>query len=236
MMMREKELIKKIRQLRQIKPDKEWVVLTKKQILGEEIGSGKFSAVLDFLAKIFLRRFNFKFALAGIIFVLFGLFGFSQNSLPGDFLYPVKKITEKSQAIFVSEKEKPEVNLELAEKRLEDLKKVVETNQVKKLAPAIKEFQGSLSEVKGGADPKVVKKVVELRKKTKEIQSKGIVVEEEGLEKVELESLYSVLKNLISDLENRTLNEKQAEVLVQMKELVEQGKYSQALELYLTNQ
>ncbi|TSC53743.1 MAG: hypothetical protein LiPW31_313 [Microgenomates group bacterium LiPW_31] len=34
--MNEKELISKIQELRQIKPRKDWVVLTKTQILGEQ--------------------------------------------------------------------------------------------------------------------------------------------------------------------------------------------------------
>ncbi len=233
--MNEAELIKKIRELKKIKPREEWVFLTKSQILGQEQGA------LSVLEKV-LANYWYKpvFVTTLVIFILFGLFGLAQNSLPGDFLYPIKKFTEKSRIIFASEKEKPKMTLELADKRLEELKKVVETNQVEKLVPAIREFQGSLGEAKGVGDPKVVKKVVELRKKVEEIQSRGIVIEDENLEKVELESLYSVLKdqvsNLIFDLENRTLNEKEAEILVQMKELVEEGKYSEALELYLRNQ
>ena len=35
-MMEEKELIAKIRELRQIRPNKDWVVLAKSQILGQE--------------------------------------------------------------------------------------------------------------------------------------------------------------------------------------------------------
>ena len=59
---------------------------------------------------------------------------------------------------------------------------------------------------------------------------------EEGLQKLVLGSLVEVLKNLIVDLENRTLTEKQQEILAQMKEMVLEGRYSEALELYLTNQ
>jgi len=41
---------------------------------------------------------------------------------------------------------------------------------------------------------------------------------------------------LIKDLETRTLTGEKTEMVSQMKELFEQGKYSDALELYLTNQ
>jgi len=39
------------------------------------------------------------------------------------------------------------------------------------------------------------------------------------------------VKLVIDDLETRTLNEEQAEILNRMKELVEEGKYSEALGL-----
>jgi hypothetical protein len=60
----EKQLIGKIRELRQIQPRKDWVSLTKKEILGEEPGL------------IFFPYF--KPALAGLItvFFLFSLWSF----------------------------------------------------------------------------------------------------------------------------------------------------------------
>jgi len=244
-MITEKELIGKLRELRQIRPSKDWVVLTKNRILGQE-------------EKIELTPFSFwKPALATVTAfgILFGIFAFSQSSLPGDLLYPIKKITEKAQAVFVSETEKPQASLELANKRLEELTKIVETNQVKNLAPAINEFQASVSEAAKNlsridatsSDPVVVKRFVEqaknIEKKAKEAKSLGVVIEDEELEelqeasnKLELGLLVSVLKNMISDLENRTLTEKQEEILSQMRELAEEGEYSEALELYLINQ
>jgi len=241
----EKELIGKLRELRQIRPSKDWVVLTKNRILGQE-------------EKIELTPFSFwKPALATVTAfgILFGIFAFAQNSLPGQPLYLIKRITEKAQAVFVSETEKPQASLELANKRLEELTKIVETNQVKNLAPAINEFQASVSEAAKNlsridatsSDPVVVKRFVEqaknIEKKAKEAKSLGVVIEDEELEelqeasnKLELGLLVSVLKNMISDLENRTLTEKQEEILSQMRELAEEGEYSEALELYLINQ
>ena len=251
--MTEKELIGKIRELRQIKPNKDWVILAKSQILGQEFNQ-------HWVLINWLRVFFAKPVYAGlvVVFVLVGLFGtlaFAQNSLPGDLLYPIKKITEKAQAVFVSETEKPQASLELANKRLEELTKIVETNQVKNLAPAINEFQASVSEAAKNlsridatsSDPVVVKRFVEqaknIEKKAKEAKSLGVVIEDEELEelqeasnKLELGLLVSVLKNMISDLENRTLTEKQEEILSQMRELAEEGEYSEALELYLINQ
>lgn len=229
--MAEKQLIGRIRKLRQIKPRKDWVSLTKREILGEEPG-------FTFLP-------YFKPALAGLItvFVLFGVFGFVKNSLPGDLLYSIKKIAHKSQAVFVSKQEKPAFQLKLANDRLEDLTKA----PAKNLAQTISEFQANVSEAAKNlakidvTDPDrvAIKKIVEATKELEEnmqkVEALGVVVGQEGT--VELNSaLAKIVMNLIEDLESRTLSEEEKEILTQMKELFEKEQYSGALELYLINQ
>jgi len=255
----EKDLIKKLQILKDIKPRKEWVVLIKTQILGEQ--REQFSLIeslgLFFQFKLakpaFARakKVNFllppSLALGSLIavFLLFGLFAFAQNSLPGDFLYPIKKIAERSQAVFVSENDKPQASLELANKRLEELTKIAETNQVKKLAPAINEFQASVSEATKSlsrmeatsSDPAAIKKMVEGTKelggKIQEVKSLGVVIGEEEFDELQGVSDKLEVELLISDLEKRTLwTEEQKEILNQMKELAEEGKYSEALVMF----
>ncbi len=230
-MMTEKELIGKIQELRQIRPRKDWVVLTKSQILGEE-------------PKVLFFPF-FKPAFAGLvtISILFGVFGLAQNSLPGDSLYLIKKITEKSQAVFVSKEEKPTFQLKLTNQRLEELAKIVEANQVEKLAPAINEVQTSIAQtsqnLKEVAEPeKVAKAVVEETQKLKETKQEieqvlaTKIVSEEAEEEFE-EALLPCYKAwaemLITDLESGTLTEAQQEMLESAKEDIEQGNYERAL-------
>jgi len=144
--MDEKTLIGKIEILGQIKPRKSWVILTKKRILGEERTlPGLFLDGFRVFQGLF---FQYRLALASLILILVlgGTFAFAQKSLPGEPLFVIKKITEKSRAVFVAENEKPKVQLELANKRLEDLAKIAQTNDVRKLAPAIDEFQANVSE------------------------------------------------------------------------------------------
>jgi len=234
--MTEKELIGKIRLLGQIKPQKEWVVLTKGRILGEE--------------PAFKERFSFNFfpflkpayASVIIVFLFLGLFGI-YNSLPGDLLYSVKKIAQKSQAVFVSEDEKPAFQLRLANERLEDLTKA----QVKNLAPTINEFQATVSAAAKNitkidattSDLGVIKKIVVETKKLEEnkqkMESLGMVLEGKGTEELD-NALAKMVNSLIEDLENRSLTEDKEEILAEMKELAEEEKYSEALELYLVNQ
>jgi len=234
--MTEKELIGKIRELRQIQPSKDWVSLTKSQILGKE---DKYNNLISVFQILFSKP-----AYAGlvVVFVLFGLFGFSQNSLPGDLLYPIRQITERSQAVFVSEEELPKYNLEIANKRLDELNEIAQTNQVKKLAPAISEFQANISEaakslakVKGQDVEKIVaqtKKLEENKKKVENVLATKIETEEYD------DALAQLVESQIKDLEERTLTEEQMKILAEAKELYQAGNFAEALEkiLLLSNQ
>jgi hypothetical protein len=243
-MIQEKELIGKIKELRQIKPRKDWVSLTKSQILGSPAQiSEKFMAGKEPVGFTFFPYLKPAFAGLITVFLFIGLIGFAQNSLPGDFLYPVKKISERGRAVFVSSEEKPAFQLKLANERLEDLTKA----SAKNLAPTIIEFQANISEAAKNltkidattSDPVVMKKIVEETRKLEEnkqkVESLGVVVE--GKETEELgNALAQMVDSLIEDLESRTLTEEQETILSQVKELFEKGKYSDALELYLVNQ
>lgn len=224
----EKKLIGNIKRLRQIKPRKDWVSSTKIQILGEE-------------PKIFLFPYlKPAFASLIVVFLLFGLFGFVKNSLPGDALYLVKKVVHEGQAVFVSKEEKPVFQLKLANDRLEDLTKA----SIRNLAPTINEFQANVSEAAKNlaemdattSNPIVIQQIIEETKKLKEneqiVKSFGMVIEGEEMENFD----KAVVKYLIDDLENQTLTEEIEETLSQMKELFETEEYSEALILFLINQ
>jgi len=222
--MDEKTLIGKIRGLRQIKPRKEWVFLTKREILGSER--------LSFV-EIF-SQYKFAFTSLALILILISTFVFAQRSLPGDLLHPLKKITERGQAVFVSETDQPKIQLELANKRLEELTKIAEENQVKKLAPAIEEYQTSLSQaakkIAQIKEPKEVRKIIpEIKKLEGNIQNlKTYGVEIDETE--ERENLYKpMVEVLIKDLEKSTLTENQIKLFEETKKLYNEGNSSEAL-------
>jgi len=230
--MNEKTLIGKIEILGQIKPRKSWVILTKKRILGEERTlPGLFLDGFRVFQSLF---FQYRLALASLILILVlgGTFAFAQKSLPGEPLFVIKKITEKSRAVFVAENEKPKVQLELANKRLEDLAKIAQTNDVRKLAPAIDEFQANVSEAaKNLAKAKTVGKDIivqtqELKKNTEKVEK--TLATQIGTE--ELENVYKgIAEQQIKDLENSSLTENQEKLLNEAKEYFETGDYSNAL-------
>lgn len=234
--MTEAEFIKKIQLLKQIKPRKDWVLLTKNRIfnLDSQADRERLSVISVFKSMVFQPRVAFASLMIFGLFIF--VFSFAQSSLPGELLYPVKKMTERSQSVFVSEKEKPKVQLELTNKRLEELTKIAKENQVPKLAPAINEFQKSAAmaakNLKGVQ--KITKEVVDETKKLLENKEKaealGVVIgETEELD----ETLSALIESQITDLEKRTLTERQKEILQKAKESLEKGDLNQSLEKIL---
>lgn len=239
--MTEKELINSLKELKEIKPRKDWVVLTKNRILAEEQPEMEPGFTPLFSA------FRYKLALAPLlgVFVVIGLFGFAQSTIPGDFFFSFKKITETAQVNLSSVAEKPKVQLQLANKRLEELSRIAENNQVRNLGPAIEEFQASvtqaakdLASMEAGVDNSdsvVLKELVEETRKLSENKEKvesvlGTKVGDMG----ELENAMGALEQrtagyLIADLETRTLSEESQSLLEEAKAEYEEGKYQEAL-------
>ena len=220
--MKEVEVIKELQKLRKIQPRNEWIVFTKTKILGD------IPRVSPFVF--------FKPALAGALALglLVGLFFISQNALPGELLYPIKKVAEKSQKIFVSEENRTEFQLKLTEKRLAELQEIVEKNETKKLSSALSELKTAklntnkeISRVKN--QPETIKEIASIIEKNniKEKQilsSLGLQVEEEKEPAGKLIADY-----LIRNLEKSSLTEKQEELLEKAKEYFEEEDYSSAL-------
>ena len=232
--MTEAQLISKIRLFKEIKPTKNWVALTKKEIFGEE-PVGKWNLVLDIFPRLFFR---WQPAVAVFAVLLLGTFTFAQSSVPGDLLYSVKKITEQTKKPFVTEKE---FNIKIVNNRLDDLARVAQGNSAKNLAPAINEYKASVSEVAKSLakdetknNPqelkKIVKEVQSIEKKTAEVESLGMEIGEN----IDLDSaLVELIRLQVQDLEKRTLTQEQVKSIGDIKADIEAGKYSDALEKIL---
>jgi len=239
-MLTEKQLISKIKDLRQIKPSQNWVSFTKSQILGVD----EKKSFVPFWNYGF-SSFRLKFAMVSILFimVMLGGCGIIERSLPGDLLYTARKIVHKAQTVLLPEQEKPAYQLKLANDRLNDLAKA----PAKNLAPTISEFQANISEATRDlaridattSDPVIMKRIVDAAKKLNESKQKmedlGMVIGEK--ETIELNYAFKELADYsIKDLESRTLTDGKKEILLKMKELFGEGKYSETLEFYLLNQ
>ncbi len=228
--MTEKQLTEKLKELKSIKPDSDWVSLTKSQILKDQT-SEKFG-FLFFLDQ--LRGHKLAFSTLAVLVAFIGVFGFAQNSVPGGSLYSIKKMTERGQSFFVSEEDQSKHNLELANKRLTDLTKIAKDNDVNKLASAINEYKESVekvvNELKEGEEKKIANELVKLEKKEEEVKSLGVEISHN--EKLD-NYLAEMVKREIEEMEAKDLTEEEKELLNSIKTDYEQGEYSKALESLL---
>ena len=258
--MTEKELIKKIQGLRQVKPREDWVVFAKKEILGPafaEATAGKeqptygerISAVLDIFPRIIFSvgsgQRKLAYATLTIAVVLVGVFGFAQHTVPGDLLFPLKKITENSQTVFVSEQAQLSHDFEIVNKRMDDLIRADESNQTKKIASAVNEVRESISQVAKNLEKieepeKAIAAIVEIRKiEKKQEKLKKVFASQAEPEEEKINSVQELYKTPASVL-IRSLENLEEGLYVEQKELLneagvdfENGNYREALEKVL---
>lgn len=236
--MQEKQLINKLKELQQIKPRKEWVVLVKNQILAEPkpafaesfgVANKQTFGLLSFLPALIYQR-KLAYAFATLLFVIVGMFGFAQYTVPGDALFSIKKLTEQSQPA-----------LEIVIRRSDDLVQVVKNNQMANIAPAIREFQASISQATKNLvadidknDLKSIKdialQVKQIQDNKKQLQTLGVDLGATQESKDLNDALAPLVQREIDDLEKITLTEEQLSTLQEIKDLYAEGKYFDALE------
>jgi len=149
-MMDEKELTTKLSLLKSIKPRENWVIFAKTRILNqvkEEVQAKP--SILNQVKEqieqmghaVSLFRYMTKpaYVLPLLLVLVFGglTLQVSKNSLPGDMLFSVRSAFEKATLN----------NMELAQKRMGDLKTIAQENRVRNLSETIKEFKANVGEV-----------------------------------------------------------------------------------------
>jgi len=219
--MEEKQILKQLKKFRKIQPEKNWVLSTKKQILGE--GFQTFPV------------FQFAFSsLAVILLFVISISQFSNYALPGEPLYVFKKAKENFLAKFQKEKE-PEIKIEALKNRTEELKKITKANDTKKLPKGIEELKNQAKETSKAltqtkVKPKDLKNVMASLQNIKEVEkSLGINLESESEIEEYQKSLKNQLKLIIEDLEQRSLTQNQKEILESAKKDLEENNLESAL-------
>jgi len=253
--MQEKELINKLRELRQIKPRKTWVILAKNQILDnasvdnvnavKPVQKRSWFTSLNLLPALIYQR-KLAYAFATLLFAMVGIFGFAQYTVPGDVLFSVKKITEQSQTALIPKENQLKSNLEVANKRLNELTQVVKDNKTQNIAPAINEFQASISQATKSLINSINQKDITISAKDiavqikkiedgkKQLQTYGVNLETTSESKDLNNALDFLVQKEIDSLENTTLTEDQQKIADEVKSLYTDGKYLDALETILT--
>jgi len=114
---------------------------------------------------LLINKFKTKTMIPAIISLIILLSGggaaaASQNSLPGDVLYPIKNLTEDVRlAVTMDQKAKANLNIEFAQKRIEEIQKLLtassteqNANKAQGIQKALDNFNSHLEKVLANAD------------------------------------------------------------------------------------
>ena len=229
----QKQLIEQIKTLKDIKPRKEWAVLFKTQLLSEEQVEVKIPAqkvgIFDALYSVFFQR-KLAYAFAAVLILIVGVFGFSRYAMPGDLFFPVKNITEQSQAALAGQTQlKQEVAI--FNSRINDLNKLAQTGKKSNMPSAINEVNAKASVLAANLknnpvkDSNTIKDIANSLKTLADVPGADLTVNSN------IEDLYqTVVQSQIADLQKTTLTDDQKKILTSAESLYSQGKYEQALE------
>jgi hypothetical protein len=230
--MNEKELILKIQSLKKIKPNSTWVVSSKENIFKEQ------ESLIFSWQRVFVRPAMAGFASLGFIAALMVS---AQTASPGDALYTIKKISEKSRMALTSQDNRQDMNLLLAHRRLDEVSEIIKKQEVEKLSLAIKELESVKERMQKDFAQSIEKKPKEEAIKIAksfapsllEIEDKqdlligslGVAVDT-GLSSNTAKELAGLL---IEDYQERSLTEKDKELLERAKQEFETENYRTAL-------
>lgn len=161
--MRKKDLLKQLNNLQtKIKPDSKWLKSNrdilysqiKAQVTDVRAKQSVWSVVFNnqVLKSVFKPVAGFAAIMLLILSSWIATVSATKNSLPGDFLYSLKLTTERVQVnLTVNDEKRTNLELEFAERRLDEVQKVSETpndENKKNVDVALKKFQENMDNVK----------------------------------------------------------------------------------------
>ncbi len=235
----QKQLIGSLKQLKEIKPRKEWAVLLKSQILAEKQveavvvkNPAKFASVMNTFSSVFFQR-KMAYAFAAFLFLVVGVFSFSKYAMPGDLLFPAKKISEQSQAALMGQ---TGINNDVAvlSNRINDLAQVAKEGKVNNIPSAIIEINANVSQLTKSLKNNPTQNSKTIKEIATSLKTLADVPGTDLSENSDVKDLYqTVVQSQIADLEKSTLTDDQANILIEIKSLYDQGKYNDALEKIL---
>ncbi len=212
--MNNKDLIKKIKQLKQIQPSSEWLDLTRHNLvnqLNEEDDKGlRAFGFFNWLKGLELQPV--ALALCLLLIFMAGpwlLVKAAQSSLPGETLYSVKKIGEEFQSRIASDNNRTQLQIEFAGRRLEELANVTgnplspEEEKSQKAKEIVNELKDNLL----GASVYAVKmdkeRAITVAKTTKKIKEE--LGKTKGEAPAELENDLAEAEKAIEEIDNQIL-------------------------------
>lgn len=236
-MLTEKQLISKFQTLKEIKPRKEWAFSLKSQILSEPVSAKSFGVIkqarsvgiLDAFSAVFTQR-KLAYSLATLVFIIIGIIGFAEYTVPGDLLFPIKKLSEQSQANLTGQSVLKQDVVALSN-RINDLAQVAKGGKKDNIPLAISEISVNVSVLVKSlkenptTDQETIKEIAISLKTLANVPGTDLT------ESQEVKDLYqTVVKNQIADLKKTTLTDEQKKTLTEIEDLYNKGKYADALE------
>lgn len=228
----DKFIVKKIKSLRQVKPSSSWLLHQKSFLLSEiskdEESKKEPSLVLPLFNFNLFKIFKPSFAIALAIVILItslatvSAISAAQNSLPGDFLYPVKTAFEKTQLTFTpGEANKTKLSIKFATQRMDEFTQLVDKPEKKKdMEKTVKEFTAQLVNVQEGIDKlkqKNAEKAAEVAKIVKNqtpVYEETLIKNSEQLAYIIPEDKEDIEKNIDQALMELDKTEEMTEELV----------------------
>ncbi|MFH1612069.1 MAG: DUF5667 domain-containing protein [bacterium] len=207
--MTDQELVKKIKGLKKIQPSKEWLSsvrhgLVNRIDLSESDSNQKTEFSSLWFSKFSTMALVFGLLIVNVIAGPWLLARASRSSLPGEMLYAVKKATEGVRVKVTSEENKSQLQVELANRRLEELNKIaarfISDDNTKQAKKVIGEFNENLNEMKNSISKE---NAVAVAKQTRRIEQDFIKAKEDisGDAQVDIEEA----ERTIDDIKNQIL-------------------------------
>ena len=176
--MEDQELIQKIKELKQIRPRQNWVFSAKERVFQSE---PQYKSNILFS---FRNSFQIKLAVSALLVLIVGVLALAQGSLPGEPLYPVKRVTEGIKLAFTGQN-RSMAYLDSADNRVKELNQIAQSNQTSKLPVALQESANALNKAATNISPKtidgqdssqqvaqVIKKVIDINQNLSQVENK----------------------------------------------------------------
>ncbi|MFA5878069.1 MAG: DUF5667 domain-containing protein [Candidatus Staskawiczbacteria bacterium] len=235
--MNDKDLIKKLQGLKEIKPSQDWASLLKRQIVGEQSKT----SVFEVFPRMFFQR-RLAYATISVFAVVLGVVGFAQYTVPGDFLFSVKKATERSQGALLASGTPSEYNLDIVNRRMEELAGILKDNKTGNVDSAVQEIKDGIAQaikdIPANVDnfASIAPKIQKIQRTKRDVEVLGVIMLQESNQLND--ALAPLVANEIKALDQATnLDLTQQRTLDEIKAHYEKGEYTAALEkiLLITN-
>ena len=237
----QKQIIGSLKELKDIKPRQEWAVLLKSQILSPKLINlevperiikeipAKSIGILDILSVVFFQRKLAYVSMLALLLVI-GFFGFAQNTVPGDLLFPLKEIAEQSQAALTG---RTTLNQDVANLKgsINNLAQAAKDGKKDNIPSAIKNIDANALVLANNLrnnsvnDPQTLNEIGQTLNKT--------LADIPGTDLTETPGVQDLLQILIADYQKITLTDDQKDALADAEDLYAQEKYADALEKIL---